>query len=120
MSVEGILHVTVPVSDLSRSKEFYETVLEARPVGPDDEDATTETATTFWFEVGQDQYLQLSIEATENQAAPLTFGAREADLVGLRARLDALDRSYRESSTSLTFSDPDGNRLEVTTWAGPA
>lgn len=119
MSVDGILYATVPVADLPRSLEFYETVLEARPVGPDDEDATRETARAFWFEVGPDQYLRLTTDAAETEGTTVAFGTTEADLVGLRARLDALERSYQESSTSLKFTDPDGNPLEVTTWDGP-
>jgi catechol 2,3-dioxygenase-like lactoylglutathione lyase family enzyme len=119
MGVDGILHATVPVTDLSRSVEFYETVLEARAIGPDAEDATRDTASAFWFEVGPEQYLRLTSESTDEEMATLAFATEETALVGLRARLDAMGRSYRESTTNLAFEDPDGNRLEVTTWDGP-
>jgi catechol 2,3-dioxygenase-like lactoylglutathione lyase family enzyme len=126
MTVDGITHVTLPVSDLEASTQFYETVLEASPVGPPDGDASIESAERYWFRVATGQYIVLSVDtsptggAESNGRGPmLSFQTEESDLVGLRARLDALGHDYSESTTALTFSDPDDNRLEVTTDVEP-
>lgn len=126
MTVGAITHVTLPVSELEASVEFYETVLEARPIGPPDEDASIESADSYWFRVATGQFIILSVytdpdaEAGSSGPGPVvSFRTDESDLVGLRARLDALGHDYSESTTSLTFSDPDDNRLEVTTEVEP-
>lgn len=125
MAVDGIRHVSLPVTDLTTSIEFYETVLEADPVGPDNPDASVAEADAYWFGVGGGQYIVLAQRADGNTNAgegtpEVALGVDESTLVGLRARLDALDHEYRESSTALRFSDPDGNRLKATTAPGPA
>lgn len=126
MTVDGITHVTVPVSDLEASAEFYETVLEATPIGPSEEATSIETADSFWFEVAEDQFIILTVVTETGPVAGsgkhgtmVSFRTDESDLVGLRARLDALGHSYSESRTTLSFTDPDDNRLEVTTGVEP-
>lgn len=122
MTVDGISHVTLPVTDLKTSVEFYETVLEATPIGPPDTEASIETADRYRFRVAPGQYIVLTDE-TGPDAGPgavgegtmVSFRTDESDLVGLRARLNALGHDYSESTASLGFSDPDGHRLEVTT-----
>jgi catechol 2,3-dioxygenase-like lactoylglutathione lyase family enzyme len=125
MAVDGIRHVSLPVTDLTTSIEFYETVIEADPVGPDDPDASVADADAYWFRVGGGQYLVLAQRRdrdpnTGERSPEVALGVDESTLVGLRARLNAMDHDYRESSTALRFTDPDGNRLKVTTAPGPA
>lgn len=125
MAVDGIRHVSLPVADLTASIEFYETVLEADPVGPDDPDASLAEAEAYWFGVGGGQYIVLTPQAeapsiSGERTAEVALGVDESTLVGLRARLDAMEYEYRESSTALRFTDPDGNRLKATTAPGPA
>lgn len=126
MTVDGISHVTLPVSDLATSVEFYETVLEAHPIGPPDAEAGIETAARYWFRVAAGQFIILSAEADADagdgpgEPGPMvSFHTDESDLVGLRARLNALGHDFSESTTSLIFSDPDANQLEVTTEVEP-
>lgn len=125
MAVDGIRHVSLPVTDLTSSIEFYETVLEADPVGPDDPDASVAEAEAYWFGVGGGQYIVLTHHASHDSSpgdrtAEVALAVDESTLVGLRARLDAMGHAYRESSTALRFTDPDGNRLKATTAPGPA
>lgn len=122
MTVDGISHVTLPVSDLKTSVEFYETVLEASPMGPPDAEASIETADRYWFRVAAGQFIVLSVDpdpearrGADGEGPMVAFRTDESDLVGLRARLNALGHDYSESTASLIFSDPDDNRLEVTT-----
>lgn len=126
MTIDGITHVTLPVSDLEASSEFYETVLEATPLGPSEGEASIESADSFWFEVADGQFIILTVvpdtgstAGSDTDGRIVSFRTDESDLVGLRARLDALGHSYSESRTTLTFSDPDDNRLEVTTGVEP-
>lgn len=132
--MDGIHHVTLPVADLPRAVAFYEQVLEAEPLGPeDDEDGSgtagegtaDQPAADAWLRVGGDLLrLTPSPEAVPDDDGPLetvdlALAVREPDLVALRARLDAGGHDYREATTSLRFRDPDGNRLAATTRSGP-
>ncbi|MFB6111131.1 MAG: VOC family protein [Halobacteriaceae archaeon] len=127
MDVNGIRHATLVVDDLSAAVQFYETVLEIEPVGPDDEEAGVETAGQFWFRLGPGQYLKLVVDADRSAAGDaasgeprIAFEVVESGLVALRARLDAAGFEYRESTASLQFRDPAGNLLAATTDSGPA
>lgn len=126
MTVDGISHVTLPVSDLTTSAEFYETVLEASPIGPPDAEANLETADRYWFRVAAGQFIVLAVVTdlgagggAGEEGSMVSFRTDETDLVGLRARLNALGHDYSESTAALKFSDPDGNRLEVRTEVEP-
>lgn len=138
--MDGIHHVTLPVADLPRAVAFYERLLEAEPLGPEDEEngadgadgsgtagepAAGQPGADAWLRVGGDLLRLTHSPGTVPEddgpleTVDLALAVREPDLVALRARLDAGGHDYREATTSLRFRDPDGNRLAATTRSGP-
>jgi catechol 2,3-dioxygenase-like lactoylglutathione lyase family enzyme len=115
-SLQGFDHVALPVSDLARAVAFYRDVLGMRSVDRRD----PETDDYHWLNLGPGQTLNLSRtpESTQEAVGPghVAFRASESFLATLSERLADAGVDYHETETSLYFSDPDGNDLEVTCW----
>ncbi|QBX99760.1 glutathione transferase [Rhodophyticola sp. CCM32] len=110
MAISGVNHITLAVSDLSRSLQFYEDVLGARRAAIWPRGAYLELG-TLWLclEVstemsprGDDSHIALS-------CSPGGF----ADLARKIAASARLWKDNRSEGASLYFLDPDGHKLEL-------
>ena len=119
MKISGILHATFLVSNLEKSRAFYEEVLglAADPARPD------LGFPGVWYAVGADQQIHLMrLPDPEAGLERPTHGGRDRhvalgvdDLAQLTGRLDAAGISYtrsRSGRVALFCRDPDGNALE--------
>ncbi|MFN3544753.1 MAG: VOC family protein [Thiobacillus sp.] len=117
--ITALLHAGLLVSDLSRAKVFYESVLGLAP-SPNRPELPYPGE---WYELGGGQQLHLMNLPNPDVAAMrpehggrdrhVALGAR--DLASLRARLDAAGIPYttsRSGRAALFCRDPDGNTLE--------
>jgi catechol 2,3-dioxygenase-like lactoylglutathione lyase family enzyme len=129
--IRGIHHTALAVSDIPRACSFYETVLGFEPVGPDDHENTVETATYYWLDIGGGEWLNLAhrpdaVPDPELDDPPgklddphLAFRVTDEERARVEDRLRERGVPFHESTTSMYLRDPDGNLLELTTWAGP-
>ena len=115
-SIRGFDHVALPVTDLARAVSFYRDVLGLRSVDRCD----PETDDYHWLNLvpGQDLNLTRTPESAWGAAGAghVAFNAPESSLSTLAERLADHDVDVRETETSLDFTDPDGDDLEVTCW----
>ena len=112
--IYGFDHVALPVSDLERAVAFYTDVLGLRSV--DRRDAAA--GTYHWVSVGQGQALNLSETGDDEtvRAGHAAFAAPASFVDEVAGRLHDAGVEVRDAGTSLYFTDPDGNELEVTCW----
>ncbi|SIQ68622.1 hypothetical protein SAMN05421858_0080 [Haladaptatus litoreus] len=114
-SIQGFDHVVLPVSDLVRAVSFYQDVLGLRSV--DRRDPGTDDY--HWLNLGQGQGLNLAqVDEVSNDTSPrhIAFNASEEFCEEVAERLEEREIAVRKTETSVYFSDPDGNELEVTCW----
>ncbi|TLS38006.1 VOC family protein [Pseudalkalibacillus caeni] len=118
MKVKGFSHVTIRVSDLNRSLQFYQDCLEMKVVHKGRRDAYLEWGTAWICLVESD-----ILKRTENQAGVdhVAFYIEEEnfeDAVNkLIARKVTVARMPVKRGQGMTFNflDPDGTQLELHT-----
>ena len=117
--VTALLHAGLLVSDLSRAKAFYESVLGLR-VYPGRPDLPYPGE---WYELGGGQQLHLmQLPNPDTGIARPEHGGRDrhialavADMAALKSRLEAAGVKYTASKSgrvALFCRDPDSNTLE--------
>ena len=117
--VVSLLHASLLVADLARSRAFYEGVLglTANPARP---------AMSFdgvWYDVGAGQIHLINLPNPDPVGGRPQHGGRDRHtalgvigLDALQARLDAAGLPYtrsRSGRAALFLRDPDGNALEL-------
>ena len=117
--VVSLLHASLLVADLARSRAFYEGVLglTANPARP---------AMSFdgvWYDVGGGQIHLINLPNPDPVSGRPEHGGRDRHtalgvigLDALQARLDAAGLPYtrsRSGRAALFLRDPDGNALEL-------
>lgn len=111
--ITGINHVTLAVSDLERSFDFYVTVVGLTPVA--------KWARGAYLEAGND-WICLSLD-TQTQPGPradYTHLAFSVDPMAFETCADAIGqhkatvwKDNKSEGESLYFLDPDGHKLEI-------
>jgi glyoxylase I family protein len=119
MGISGLLHATFLVSDLDKSRAFYEDVLGL----PIDASRPDLGFPGVWYEVGTGQQIHLMhLPNPESGLIRPDHGGRDRhvalavdDITELRRRLEQAGISYTLSKSgrqALFCRDPDGNALE--------
>ncbi len=117
--IVNLLHASLLVADLARSRAFYEGVLGLKP-------CPTRPEMSFagiWYDVGSAQIHLLCLPNPDSVNERPAHGGRDRhtalgvrDWDGLRAELDAAGLPYTLSQSgrnALFVRDPDGNALEL-------
>ncbi len=115
----SLLHASLLVGDLARSRTFYEGVLGLIP-------NPARPAMNFdgvWYDVGAGQIHLINLPNPDPVAGRPEHGGRDRhtalgvrDFATLQARLDAAGLPYtrsRSGRAALFVRDPDGNALEL-------
>ena len=121
--LQGIDHIAVSVADIAASVDFYTRVLKMRPVDSRDAEATF----FYWLNFGAGQTLNLCLnpDATPNakgehldwdRTPHIAFVTSESFVETVESKLNESGTVYKRSGSSLYFTDPDGNFLELTFW----
>jgi catechol 2,3-dioxygenase-like lactoylglutathione lyase family enzyme len=126
MEIYGIDHVAIRVRNLDRAIDFYTRVLGLKISAREFQKPGIE----FFLDCGPS--LIGIIQGDEKEGAhPFNGKGIGADHVSFRVKKDQFDKVHeelrnhqveiafmkkREKSWSIYFSDPDGNKLEITAW----
>lgn len=118
-SIHTLLHASLLVADLERSRAFYEGVLGLTP-SPARPDLGFPGV---WYDIGAAQIHILALPNPDPVSGRPAHGGRDrhtalgvADWDGLRQALDAAGVAYSLSKSgrrALFVRDPDGNALEL-------
>lgn len=118
MTISQLLHATLLVSDLQRSQQFYQDILELVPA---------ERSLSFpglWYQLGAQQLHLIHVDQVKpdlvnpekwGRNRHLAFGI--ADLAPLKQKLAIHHIPFQMSSSgraALFTQDPDGNIIELT------
>lgn len=117
--IVSLLHASLLVADLARSREFYEGTLGLKPCP----DRPEMSFSGIWYDVGAAQIHLLCLPNPDPVATRPAHGGRDRhtalgvrDWDVMRARLDAagLPCTLSQSGRKALFvRDPDGNALEL-------
>jgi glyoxylase I family protein len=115
----SLLHASLLVADLARSRAFYEGVLGLTP-------SPARPAMSYdgvWYDVGASQIHLINLPNPAPVSGRPEHGGRDRHtalgvigLEGIQARLDAVGLPYTKSRSgraALFLRDPDGNALEL-------
>lgn len=118
-SVVSLLHASLLVADLPRSRAFYEGVLGLKP-------SPARPAMNFdgvWYDVGSGQIHLIALPNPDPVQGRPEHGGRDrhtalgvSDFAAMQARLQAAGLNYtlsRSGRAALFVRDPDGNALEL-------
>lgn len=119
MKITALLHASLIVSDLEKSRPFYEGILGLVPSPKRPEMGFP----GVWYEIGPQQIHLLAVPNPEAGLARPEHGGRDrhvalraADLDALKAGLDRAGIPYtlsRSGRPALFCRDPDGNAFEL-------
>ncbi len=122
LQVEAINHISIAVSDLQRSEEFYHRILGFEPLGRDlwpdcEHNAAFKTGQGQSLILSEDPYLTKLPETGTHQAYTIGGSGRDAIATELKQRGIEV-HSYREDRPQETgdnfyFCDPNGNRIQL-------
>src|SRR5207248_7240922 len=119
MKLSGIHHVSILVTDMPRSVEFYTRVLRLNEV----KRPSNFTVAVRWFELGENQiHLIPSDEA--DAISPRHFAIHVDDCDAARAYFRGRGIEIRETdpiagADRFFIADPDGNNIEIIHWFRP-
>jgi glyoxylase I family protein len=120
LRVGAIDHVSVLVTDVARSRQFYGTVLGLREVpGP-----KTFDFVVLWYDLGGGQYLHLLLKPQPDSISPRHFALAVADPAAGREHFRRHGIATEETTPipgadRFFVRDPDGNRIELIHWERP-
>jgi catechol 2,3-dioxygenase-like lactoylglutathione lyase family enzyme len=111
--ITGINHITLSITDVERSFDFYATVLGFRPIAKWPKGAYLLAGDT-WLALVADQHTR---QAALPEYTHIAFSISAQDIAPLSQRIRACGATiWQENWTegdSLYFLDPDGHKLEI-------
>ena len=116
LQITQIDHVSVIITDLTRSRRFYREVLGL----PEIAKPRTFDFRVLWFDLGNQQ-LHLLHKDEPDSLSPRHFALRVADIQAARSHFQECDIPIQET-TPIPYCDrffvfdPDGNRIEIIQW----
>ncbi|MBI3463577.1 MAG: VOC family protein [Planctomycetes bacterium] len=119
VSLTGIHHVSIVVSDMERSRKFYTHVLGLREIPR----PKTFDFFVVWYDLGG-QHIHLIPRDKAEAASPRHFALHVSDSRTARNRFQELGVSVRETTSipgcdRFFVQDPDGNLIEIMQWFRP-
>ena len=115
----GIHHVSIVVSDVDRSRNFYTNVLGLREIAR----PVTFDFFVVWYDLGG-QHIHLIPRDQAEATSPRHFAIHVSDSREARARFQELGVAIRETTPipgcdRFFVHDPDGNLIELMQWFRP-
>jgi catechol 2,3-dioxygenase-like lactoylglutathione lyase family enzyme len=119
LSVTGIDHVSVIITDVARSQAFYSGVLGLTEIAP----PRTFDFVVVWYDLGG-QHLHLLLKPQPDTVSPRHFALRVADAGQARDHFRSHNVPIEETTPipgadRFFVRDPDANRIEVIQWLRP-
>jgi glyoxylase I family protein len=119
LHVTQIDHVSVIITDVERSRRFYQDVLGLKEIPK----PHTFDFVVLWFDLGH-MHVHLLLKDKPDPLSPRHFALRVKDAAG--ARTYFRERGIPTAETTLIdgadrffIADPDGNRIEIIQWLRP-
>jgi catechol 2,3-dioxygenase-like lactoylglutathione lyase family enzyme len=116
LEVTQIDHVSVLITDVERSRQFYRDLLGLKEIAK----PRTFDFVVLWFDLGSQQ-LHLLLKDRPDTLSPRHFALRVRDAAAARTLLRG--HGIRTAETTLIpgadrffIYDPDGNRIEIIQW----
>ena len=119
LNLTGIHHVSIVVTDVERSRNFYTNVLGLREIPR----PKTFDFFVVWYDLGG-QHIHLIPRDQAEAASPRHFALHVSDSRSARKRFQELGLSVRETTPipgcdRFFVHDPDGNLIEIMQWFRP-
>jgi catechol 2,3-dioxygenase-like lactoylglutathione lyase family enzyme len=120
ISVTGIDHCSVLITDVAAARRFYSEQLGLREIPA----PKTFDFVALWYDLGRGQTLHLLLKDKPDTQSPRHFCLHVADIDAARQHLTqqgiAIDETVKIPGAERFFiRDPDGNRIEVLHWHRP-
>jgi catechol 2,3-dioxygenase-like lactoylglutathione lyase family enzyme len=119
LSILQIDHVSVLITDVERSRQFYRDLLGLKEIAR----PRTFDFMVVWFDLGN-QHLHLLLKDRPDTDSPRHFALRVADATAARIyfrenRIAPQETTPIPSADRFFIHDPDGNRIEIIQWLRP-
>ena len=119
LAITQIDHVSVIVTDLTRSRHFYRDLLGLKEIAK----PRTFDFVVVWFDLGNQQ-LHLLLKPQPDARSPRHFALRVKDARAARDYLKGHGIRCDETTSipgedRFFIADPDGNRIEIIQWHEP-
>jgi glyoxylase I family protein len=120
LSVTHIDHVSVLITDLDRSRYFYNTILGLREIPK----PRSFDFVALWYDLGGGHTLHLLQKDKPDTLSPRHFCLRVTDARAAREHFTRHHIPMQETTKihgadRFFVSDPDGNRVEILQWLEP-
>ena len=120
LNVTHIDHVSVIITDVARSRLFYNDVLGLKEIPK----PKTFDFVALWYDLGGGHTLHLLLKDKPDAISPRHFCLRVTDAQAARLHFAQYDVPVQETTVipgadRFFVSDPDGNRVEVLQWIKP-
>lgn len=120
LTVTHIDHVSVVITDVARSRRFYNDVLGLREIPK----PKTFDFVALWYDLGGGHTLHLLLKDEPDTLSPRHFCLRVTDARAARRHFADAGIPVRETTLihgadRFFVSDPDGNRVEILQWLTP-
>jgi catechol 2,3-dioxygenase-like lactoylglutathione lyase family enzyme len=119
IQVTQVDHVSVIITDVERSRQFYRDILGLKEIYK----PRTFDFAVLWFDLGN-QHVHLLLKDQADTRSPRHFALRVKDAAAARAYLqetgvETAGTTPIPGADRFFIADPDGNRIEVIQWLEP-